>query len=344
MNHKERIDAVMNHQPVDRTPFALVDGGAWVSKQENKTYRELYHLPDGGASIIADYMDRIDTDLISGVSGAFTAPLNAFGCPIEIDTAGSPVNTKSYITDLTAELAKIDKSKIRETLLANDYFCCMLNQCENIKKIAGDDKYVFVDIAGPFTNACVMRDTSNYMLDMMRNKEQAKELLDIGTEICVQVLQMLREKGADIAFIAEPCSSGTMISPKMFKDMVIPRLKEVMERTDFKYYICHVCGGSGKRVTPLKEAGFNAFSCDYAVDLAQALTDGDNQLVIYGNINPAGSLLFDTAEDVYNEAVERIKTADGRGFILAPGCDMVCDAPFENVLAMSRACKDLAKQ
>ncbi len=343
MNHKERIDAVMNHQPVDRTPFALVDGGAWVSKQENKSYRELYHLPDGGASIIADYMDRIDTDLISGVSGAFTAPLNAFGCPIDIDHPGNPVNTKSYITDLTAELEKIDISRIKETLLANDYFQCMLNQCENIKKIAGDEKYVFVDIAGPFTNACVMRETELFMLDIMKNKDLAIKLLDIGTEICVQVLRLLREKGADIAFIAEPCSSGTMISPKMFKDIVVPRLQEVMERTDFKYYICHVCGGSGKRVIPLKEAGFNAFSCDYAVDLDQALIDSDGAFTIYGNINPAGSLLFDTAEDVYNEAVERIRIADGRSYILAPGCDMVCDAPFENVLAMSRACKDMAK-
>ncbi|MBR3260421.1 MAG: hypothetical protein IKF95_03635 [Firmicutes bacterium] len=160
MNHKERIDAVMNHQPVDRTPFALVDGGAWVSKHENLSYRELYHLPDGGASIIVKHMEEFDTDLISGVNGAFTAPLNAFGCSIDIDHPGNPVNTKEYMTDIVEDLKALDKSKIRETLLANDYFQCMLNQCENIKKLAGDDKYLIVDIAGPFTNACVMRGTA----------------------------------------------------------------------------------------------------------------------------------------------------------------------------------------
>jgi uroporphyrinogen decarboxylase len=217
----------------------------------------------------------------------------------------------------------------------------MLGQCENIKKLAGDDKYLIVDIAGPFTNACVMRETELFMLDIMKNKELAIKLLDIGTEICINVLQLLRERGADIAFIAEPCSSGTMISPKMFKDWVIPRLKQVMDATDFKYYICHVCGGSGKRVKPLMEAGFNAFSCDYAVDLDQALIDADGKMVIYGNINPAGAMLFDEPEDVYKEAEERIKTAAGRGYIMAPGCDMVCDAPFENVMAMPKACKEL---
>ena len=30
MNSKERSDAVLSHKPVDRTPFSLVDGGAWI--------------------------------------------------------------------------------------------------------------------------------------------------------------------------------------------------------------------------------------------------------------------------------------------------------------------------
>ena len=167
MNHKERIDAVMNFQPVDRTPFSLVDGGAWVSKHEEKTYRELYHMPDGGASVIAKYMDMIDTDTISGVSGVFTAPLNAFGSEIDIDTAGSPVNAKGFIKNLDKALEDFETCDIRETLLANDFFSCMLNQCENIKKIAGEEKYIHVDIAGPFTNACVMYGTAEYMMLMV---------------------------------------------------------------------------------------------------------------------------------------------------------------------------------
>ena len=339
MNHKERIDAVMNHQPVDRTPFALVDGGAWVAKHENLTYRELYHLPDGGASIIAKYMDDVDTDTISGVNGVFTAPLHAFGCPIQIDKSGSPVNTGACLKG-EEDILALDPSTIRETLLANDFFQCMLNQCENIKKVIGDDKYIHVDIAGPFTNACVMYGTAEYMMLMLKKKDLARKLLDFGTKVCIEDLTLLREKGADIAFIAEPCSAGNMISGKMCKDWVIPQLKAVMEATDFKYYICHMCGASGVRTSILAETGFNAFSCDYAVDLDKALVDSDGRMVIYGNMDPANALLFNEADEVYEEACERIKTAAGRGYIMAPGCDLVCDTAVENVLAMSRACKD----
>ena len=35
MTSKERIDAVLAHQKPDRTPFALVDGGAWIAMNEN---------------------------------------------------------------------------------------------------------------------------------------------------------------------------------------------------------------------------------------------------------------------------------------------------------------------
>ena len=73
MTSKERIDAILAHQPVDRTPFCLVDGGAWIAKTENLSYRQLYGMEDGGASKIVKWTDEIETDIVSAVSGVFTA-------------------------------------------------------------------------------------------------------------------------------------------------------------------------------------------------------------------------------------------------------------------------------
>ena len=68
MNHKERIDAVLAFQPVDRTPFCLVDGGAWIAKTENLSYRQLYSLEDGGASKIVKWTDEVDTGCDMGAA------------------------------------------------------------------------------------------------------------------------------------------------------------------------------------------------------------------------------------------------------------------------------------
>ena len=99
MTPKERIDAVIKHQAVDRPPFTVVDGGAWIAKTEGVTYRELYSRPDSGASSVVDYLNKIDSDMISAVSGVFTACLNAFGCPISIDKIGGAIDTGSVFKD-----------------------------------------------------------------------------------------------------------------------------------------------------------------------------------------------------------------------------------------------------
>ena len=73
MTSKERIDAVLTGQPVDRTPFALVDCGAWTCQTEGISYRQLYSRPDSGASSIVNGVTGIslsEDTVISGISGS----------------------------------------------------------------------------------------------------------------------------------------------------------------------------------------------------------------------------------------------------------------------------------
>lgn len=344
MNSKERVDAAMHHQPVDRTPFAFVDAGAWASQTNGKSYDELYHLPDGGASVFVDTLKQFEPDIVSGVNGVFTAYLNAFGCKINTTNTGSPVNTEACLKS-PEDIDKLDITTVREQLLANDFVQCMLRQCENIKKLVGDEKYVLVDIAGPFTAANVMYGTAEFMVLTMRNKAAANKLMEFATAASIEIFRLLREHGADIAFIAEPCASGTMISPKMMKQFVIPGYAKLKEAVDYKYWIAHICGGSGNRAEGLAEAGLNAFSCDYMVDLDQVFAAGqeqDRDLIPFGNINPAGAVMMGTPEETYEEAMAALKKANGRSMILATGCDLASTAPAENILMIPKAVKDMA--
>lgn len=343
MTSKERIDAVLAHKPVDRTPFCLVDGGAWVAKKENISYRNLYAMEDGGASLIVKWHDEFETDIISSVSGVFTACLNAFGCPINLDNIGRPVDTGAAFTNPAEEIPKLDKSTIREKLLANEFVQNMLRQCKNIKELVGDRKYLLGDIAGPFTMAAVMVGTQDFIMLMIDEPELVEQLIDFTTSVSAEMFHLLHENGCDIALPAEPVSSGNLISQAMFEDWALPALKNLKDKlSEYKYFFTHICGASGARASALNSIGVNAFSADYMVDLDKALNDCEGKMVMMGNINPAGVLLSGTAEETYAEACERIKTANGRGHILATGCDMGSDTPLENVKMLVKACKDLA--
>ena len=178
MTPKEKIDAVIKHQAVDRTPFTVVDGGAWIAKTEGVTYRELYSRPDSGASSVVDYLNKIDSDMISAVSGVFTACLNAFGCPISIDKIGGAIDTGSVFKDPINEIPQLNRETIRDTLLANDFVQKMINQTRHVKVLVGNQKYIFGDIAGPFTMAAVMVGTSDFIMLMLEEPEIVHELLD----------------------------------------------------------------------------------------------------------------------------------------------------------------------
>lgn len=342
MTSKERIDAVLNHQKPDRTPFALVDGGAWIALHENMSYRTLYGLEDGGASKIVEYTDTIETDIVSAVSGVFTACMNAFGCPINIDKIGSPVDTGPAITDPETEIPLFDKSTIREKLLANEFVQNMLKQCRNVKKLVGDRKYLIGDIAGPFTMAAILVGTQDFIILTLDEPELCEQLIEFTTAVSAEMFHLLHENGCDIALPAEPVASGSMISVDMFEELAVPALTNLKKMLpEYKYFFTHVCGASVSRVSGLIEAGTVAFSGDYLVDLDTALTDADGKLCMMGNMNPVGVILSGTPEEVYAEACERIKTAAGRGLILAPGCDLGANAPIENVKMMVKACKDM---
>ena len=343
MTSKERIDAVLANKPVDRTPFCLVDGGAWIAKTEGMTYRTLYGLEDGGAEKIVKWTDTLETDVVSAVSGVFTAPLNAFGCPIHIDDVGQPVNAGIALQDPESEIPELDQSKIRETLLANEFFQNMLKQCRNVKKLVGDRKYLIGDIAAPFTMAAVMVGTQDFIMLMLDEPELVEQLIDFTTHVSAEVFHLLHENGCDVAFPADPVASGNLISQDMYEEWALPALKKLKEMIpEYKYFFAHICGASGARVPALRDAGVRAFSCDWSVDLDTALNNAEGKMAIFGNINPAGVLLAGKADEVYAEATGRIQTAKGRPYILATGCDMGADTPLENVQMLLKACKDLA--
>ena len=343
MNSKERIDAVIANKPVDRTPFCLVDGGAWIAKNENFSYRALYGLEDGGAAKIVKWTDEIGTDIVSAVSGVFTACLNAFGCPIHIDEIGQPVNAGVALHNPEEDIPKLDKSKIREILLSNKFVQNMLRQTRCIKESVGDRKYLLGDIAAPFTMAAVMTGTQDFIMLMIDEPELAERLIDFTTCVSAETFHLLHENGCDIALPADPVASGNLISQRTYEEWALPALEKLKKMIpEYRYFFAHVCGASGARIQSLRNIGASAFSCDYAVDLSNALHDAENKLVIMGNINPAGALLRGTPQEVYAEASKQIKTAKGHSFILAPGCDLGSSTPLENIKMLFKACQDLA--
>ena len=75
--------------------------------------------------------------------------------------------------------------------------------------------------------------------------------------------------------------------------------------------------------------------------MVKAQKDSAGRSALFGNLSPALVLAVKTADEVYEiskKLCEEMKPYGG--FILAPGCDLSPNIPFENLRSMARAASE----
>lgn len=346
MNGRERIEALIAGKEVDRTPFVILDGGAWAETTTGLTYREFLSLEDAGASVIVEQFNKVNADMVSACGAFAGGYLDALGNAMQIDVKDTTVSSKRWIEDIEEQVPELDKSTIRAQLDENWVWQRLLHQTREIKKLIGHEKLISACVAGPFTCAGTLVGVQDLMI-MLADEDMEDELnhlLDYTVEACSLAYEDLHEAGVDVAWFGEPVGSGVMISLDMFQEFAQESIQKVHDRLreTYKYIFMHMCGNSGSRVPIIKEMGFDAFSVDYMVDMEQAGADAGKDMVIIGNINPTATVKDGTVEKVEAEARTAVaKVAAGGGKVmLCPGCDIPIGSPIENVREIERVARE----
>jgi uroporphyrinogen-III decarboxylase len=90
----------------------------------------------------------------------------------------------------------------------------------------------------------------------------------------------------------------------------------------------------------IKKIGMHGVSLDEKNDLKNARQILGPNVCLIGNVNPTGTLLSGTVENVMAESKEAIDLAGRDGaFILASGCLIPSSAPLENLEALVATAK-----
>lgn len=72
---------------------------------------------------------------------------------------------------------------------------------------------------------------------------------------------MYCENGCDLIQTCDPCSSGDMISPKMYEQHVVPTLEGLTSQLkNCETFLLHICGKAGMRLPHVKALGIDGFS------------------------------------------------------------------------------------
>ena len=341
MTRKELLIKAMNFEEVPRVPVSTLSGATWAIKQEGISPEELLRLPDAGAQIILDTCDRLNVDIVYGGRTIPHIILRAMGGEINNSRVGLPGEVIQKPLQELEEIRNWTVDQVMENLRRDEEYQLLLKQTRIIAEKTGKERFTGVGSFGPFTTAAQLVGVNEFMMYLSDEDEEdlVREVLEFSEEVVYHLTMDFLEAGGNLVYIAEPVSSGDLISEDYFETYSLPYLKQLNDRLSEKcpYMLLHICGKTMERISALKDSGIAIFSVD-SLDLEEALKRADGKITILGTLSQVRVLEQECPEEIYQKAQNLVQTAGlFGGFILAPGCDLTPDTPYEHIEAMVRA-------
>ena len=199
---------------------------------------------------------------------------------------------------------------------------------------SGDVRPIIAGISGPFSLAGQLRGVTDIMMDCYDEPELLEELVQKTTEFLCVYAKMLKDAGADMLLLAEPLAG--VVSPAMAAQFSHPFVKKMIEsvQDDSFAVMYHNCGaGVLRMLSDLVELGAMVYHLGNAIDLQDAISKMPENVLVMGNVDPAGVVAHGSVESV-RQAVDTLiqKCGSYKNFWLSTGCDVPPDAPWENLV------------
>jgi MtaA/CmuA family methyltransferase len=324
-----RIDAFRKAvalQEVEQVPVTPGMAG-WVARFSGVPLKQLIYDVDAMVKAHVDAQKLLGYDALFAYIDALFIP-EAFGCSIIHLASGgldaTPVDIKSA-EDVEALPAPDARKDGRAPL--------MLKVAERLAGIPDRGVPVIPLVEGPFTTCARILGVERMMRAVMKNKPMVEKMLQKVGRFLAQYGEALAQHGVDGLIIADPVGSSTMVSPPLYRSMVLPELQRFIKGLKMPT-ILHVCGDTEPILDMMAETGANILSLDQCMDLGKAKQHLAGRCGIAGNVDPINALLLGTVDDVKRETLKCLTQGGKKGYILMAGGAVPPGTPTENLKAM----------
>ncbi len=216
----------------------------------------------------------------------------------------------------------------------------IIDVMKTLKKAIGDDTALFGLVCGPLTLASHLRGT-NFYLDLVINPEYATDLLSYTSEVAKAMSTFYIEAGMDIIAVVDPVVS--QISPNMFNSYLKNEFSNIFSNIHSQdaFSSFFVCGDATKNLDLMCKSNPNSIFVDENIDMVDAHEIlSKYNIILGGNIPLTTTMLFGTQQDNMKYVVDLFDQIGKDNLIIAPGCDMPYDIPFENVVGVVEAVQE----
>ncbi len=185
-------------------------------------------------------------------------------------------------------------------------------------------------VPGPITLAMYLVDRAGLLSEIMSAPGQLARPLEALADLLATVALAYRDAGADFITVHEMGGSPGILGPDLFRRVVQPPLKRLIAALPAPR-VLSACGRTNRGMKLLAECGAEALSVDQANNLEQSRTVLGQEALLFGNIDPVGTLA-NGDETAVRAAVRR--AIDEGADAVWPGCDLWPRVPAANMQAM----------
>jgi len=360
MTSRERMTAALSGAPVDRVPFfpciyihhacraaghdfaeALADPrlGVRAMFEANALYgsdavRALLTPPRkwfDEKEVRREGDDLVQADRRSGrIEGRFDVQGGGKLIPLEPDPPVRAMEQAAAIAYPTADV-----------LLGEG----RLDAAREATEQAHDKGLFVVGMAGGQTINYLVEKVGNAddaLVSLHEQPELARKIMDAGTAASIEVGNAFARIGVDCLYIGDSYASGSVISPKMYRDFCVPAYRRAAEaaRANGLFVYKHCCGNYTPLLDILRDEtldGMEGMDPTSGMSVAATKEALGGRLCTIGGVSCL-NLLNGAPGSVYAEARQCIAQggADGR-FVLGSACAVPPLSPVENLRALARA-------
>ena len=199
-------------------------------------------------------------------------------------------------------------------------------------------------ITGPFTLALHLLGTDIFM-GMFDRPEYIIEVLSFCADVGVALSEMYIEEGCDVIGVVDPMTS--QIGPDQFSEFCTAPARTVFDaiRAKGAKGSFFVCGHAQNNIAVMCDCHCDNISVDENIPLDYVKEICESKNVSFGgNMKLTTVMLLGSPDDNKVNAMECMELGGGKGFILAPGCDLPFATPRENLMAVADVVHDEYQQ
>jgi uroporphyrinogen decarboxylase len=341
MNSRERMDAAIKLQPVDRVPNAPFYEGP-ICRYFGPSLRAALLEDQAMAEAHLAALEEFKFDWVMVGMGLIGGIIpEALGAPVSYPDDVFPVIEKNIVKS-AADIETIAKVNVHTARMER-----FLRGISILKQKLNSEVPIACEYISPFTIAARLRGTNEIMVDLYQSPELVHHLQEVLVPLDIAVGRSLIEAGVEYIFYGADMECPLLISPDHYRQFVhgpTGRVVNALAALGARV-LPHMCGEIVKTgiVDLLLEMDIHGImpgnlTQETVLDL-QALKDKcGERICIFDNLNPNGSLLIGSPEEVAAETRAHLKKAQSMtGYIFSTSGTTSPSIPRANFEAMNKA-------